>query len=53
LKPFIPRYFGQYENQISIFLKLENLLYGIKNANITDIKLGKVTHTSAKDPEKI
>lgn len=35
------------------YLKLENLLYGLHQPNIIDIKIGRVTHDPFASKEKI
>lgn len=53
LKPFIPKYFGLEQVDGSMYLNLENLLYGIKDACILDLKMGQQTFDETASPEKI
>uniref|UniRef100_A0A7S0EDQ0 Kinase n=1 Tax=Hanusia phi TaxID=3032 RepID=A0A7S0EDQ0_9CRYP len=43
LKPFCPKYFGSHKTEDEAFLMLQNLVYGMKNPHVMDIKMGTRT----------
>ncbi|XP_057309821.1 inositol polyphosphate multikinase-like [Hydractinia symbiolongicarpus] len=57
LREFVPKSYGLVnvvkDGKILKYLKLENLLYGLHQPNIIDIKIGRVTHDPFASKEKI
>ncbi|GBG34188.1 Inositol polyphosphate multikinase [Hondaea fermentalgiana] len=53
LKAFIPKYLGLEKLHDAMYLKLENMTYGLECPCVLDLKMGQQTYDETASPEKI